>query len=278
MNAIELKHVTKIYPSFQLDDLNLTLPSGCILGLIGENGAGKSTTIKGILDMIRLDSGTMQILGQSHQTVSKEEIGVVLDEVGVPGALNAKQIGKTMAGIYRQWQSETYQSWLKRLDIPEQKPFSKFSKGMKMKLGLAIALSHDAKVLILDEATAGLDPVVRDEFLDIFNEFTRDEGHAVLISSHIVSDLEKICDYIAFLHQGKLMLCQEKDELLNRYAFVQGTKAQIDALEPQMVIGRKDGRFHSEAIVQRSATTGDLQVSPVTLEELFVFMVKEDRG
>ncbi len=277
MNAMELRSVTKAYPSFKLDGLTLNVPAGCILGLIGENGAGKSTTIKCMLDMIRPDSGAIEILGQSHRTVNKEDLGVVLDEVGLPGALNARQIGKTMAGIYRQWEPDTYAAYLKRLNIPENKIFGKFSKGMKMKLGLAVALSHGAKVLILDEATAGLDPVVRDEFLDIFNDFTRDEGRAVLISSHIVSDLEKICDYIAFLHQGKLMLCQEKDQLLEQYAFVHGTARQLDALDPDAVIGRKDGRFGSEAIVLRSAVGTGFQVSPVSIEELFVFMVKEER-
>ena len=189
--------------------------------------------------------------------------------------MNAWQIGNMLSGIYRGWERQTYDNYLTSLRIPSDKPFKDFSKGMKMKLCLAAALSHGAKLLILDEATSGLDPVVRDELLDIFNDFTRDEGNSVLISSHIVSDLEKICDYIAFLHRGKLMLCREKDELLNEFTFVQGAKEEIDALAP---IGRRDGRFGTEAIVRRNAVPEGMKTSPITIEDLFVFMAKEEKG
>lgn len=278
MNAIEISNLTKRYPGFTLDNLNLTLPSGCILGLVGENGAGKSTSIKLMLGVGKPDSGTVRILGgdiRKDGVTIRQDVGVVLDESNFPALMNARQIGKMMAGIYKNWQGEVFRGYLEKLKVPEEKNFKTFSKGMKMKLAFAVALSHQAKLLILDEATTGLDPVVRDEILDILNEFTRDEGHSVLISSHIVSDLEKICDYIAFLHKGKLMLCQEKDELLERYAFVQGTKEQIDGIDG--VIGRKDGRFGVEAIALRENVPQGVQTSPVTIEELFVFMVKEDR-
>ena len=273
MNAIEIKNLTKHYRGFSLEGLSLTLPSGCILGLVGENGAGKSTTLRLLLGLTRPDGGEITLFGQRMTPALREQIGVVLDEPGYPGCMTAAQIGKMLSGIYRGWEQETYAGYLERLRIPENKPFKDFSKGMRMKLCLAAALSHGAKLLILDEATSGLDPVVRDELLDIFNDFTRDEGNSVLISSHIVSDLEKICDYIAFLHRGRLMLCREKDELLNEYAFVQGSREEINGLDP---IGRRDGRFGTEAIVSRSAVPAGMKTSPVTIEDLFVFMAKEE--
>lgn len=273
MNAIEIKNLSKFYRGFSLENLNLTLPGGCILGLVGENGAGKSTTIRMILGLTRPDSGEITVFGKKMDQALKQDIGVVLDEPGYPACMNARQIGKMLAGIYRGWEKDTFAGYMTKLNIPENKPFKDFSKGMKMKLCLAAALSHGAKLLILDEATSGLDPVVRDELLDIFNDFTRDEGNSVLISSHIVSDLEKICDYIAFLHRGKLMLCREKDELLNEYAFVQGAPEEIDGLRP---IGRRDGRFGTEAIVRRTVVPAGMKTSPISIEELFVFMVKEE--
>ena len=273
MNAIEIKNLSKHYRGFSLDDLSLTLPSGCIMGLVGENGAGKSTTIRLILGMTRPDSGEIEVFGQKLTRELKESIGVVLDEPGYPNCMTAAQIGRMLSGLFRGWEQETFDHYLTRLRIPTDKPFKDFSKGMKMKLCLAGALSHGAKLLILDEATSGLDPVVRDELLDVFNDFTRDEGNSVLISSHIVSDLEKICDYIAFLHRGRLMLCREKDELLSEYAFVQGSRAEID---PLPTIGRRDGRFGTEAIVPRTAIPAGMKTSPVTIEELFIFMAKEE--
>ena len=273
MNAIKIKNVSKHYMGFSLENLNLTLPSGCIMGLVGENGAGKSTTIRLILGMSRPDAGEITVFGQPLSQELKEKIGVVLDEPGYPGFMNARQIGSMLSGIFRGWEQQTYDNYLTSLRIPPDKPFKDFSKGMKMKLCLAAALSHGAKLLILDEATSGLDPVVRDELLDVFNDFTRDEGNSVLISSHIVSDLEKLCDYIAFLHRGRLMLCREKDELLNEFAFVQGGREEIDALP---TIGRRDGRFGTEAIVRRTDIPAGMKTSPVTIEDLFVFMAKEE--
>ena len=243
------------------------------MGLVGENGAGKSTTIRMIMGMARADGGEVTVLGRKLDTNTKQRIGVVLDEPGLPGALNAVQIGSLMSGIYKNWKPEAYADYLERLSVPVNKSFKELSKGTKMKLSLAVALSHGAELLILDEATSGLDPVVRDDVLDILNEFTRKEQNSVLISSHIVSDLEKICDYIAFLHRGKLMLCREKDELLNEYAFVQGSREEIDALDP---IGRRDGRFGTEAIVRRTDIPAGMKTSPVTIEDLFVFMAKEE--
>lgn len=280
MNALEIKGLTKEYPGFKLDDLNLQIPSGCILGLIGENGAGKSTTIKLILNMIRKDSGTVTILEKSTDEnirLLKEDIGVVMDEVGVPECLTAAQVGKIMRHTYKNWEADTYASLLKKMSVPESKPFKNLSRGMKMKLGIAVAMSHGAKLLILDEATAGLDPVVRDEVVEMFLEFTRDENHSILISSHIVSDLEKLCDYIAFLHKGKLLLCEEKDRLLAEYGIVHCSADELQRVSPSAVLHKKENPYGVEAMVKRSYVPADMQISPITIEELFIFMVKEVR-
>lgn len=275
MNALEIKNLCKSYPGFQLDNLNLTLPQGCILGLIGENGAGKSTTIKLILDLIRSDSGSITILGQQHTKLNREDIGVVLDEVGIPEVLTAAQVGKVMKHTFRNWQQTEFSRLLSQLSIPESKPFKDFSRGMKMKLGIAVAMSHGAKLLLLDEATSGLDPVVRDEVVTMLSDFTRDEGHSILISSHIVSDLEKLCDYIAFLHKGKLMLYEEKDVLLSKYGIVHCTHEQLSLLSPAAVLHRKENPYGAEVLVLREAVPADWKISPVSIEELFVFMAKE---
>ena len=277
MNSIEIRGLEKHYPGFDLK-LDLTLPQGCILGLVGENGAGKSTTIKAILGMLRPDAGSIRVLGQDNSRAFapvRERIGVVLDEPGFPDCLTAEQLGTVMAGIYRNWESEVYAAFLKKLAVPEAKPYKEFSRGMRMKLAIAVALSHKAELLVLDEPTSGLDPVVRDEVVELFSEFTRDEGHAVLISSHIVSDLEKLCDYIAFLHKGKLMLLEEKDRLLEEYAFLRGTAEELAAVDASAVIGKKETPYGVSAIVRRDALPEGAPISPVTLEELFVFMVKE---
>ena len=278
MNALELKNVTKSFTGFRLDAINLTLPCGCVMGLVGENGAGKSTTIKLILDMLHKDGGSITVLGRDNQDdirLTKEDVGVVMDEVGIPECLNAKQVGNVMRHTFRNWDGAEYARLLQKLSVPERKPFKEFSRGMKMKLGIAVAMSHGSKLLLLDEATSGLDPVVRDEVLDLFSEFTREESHAVLISSHIVSDLEKICDYIAFLHKGRLLLCEEKDALKEKYGLLRCSREQLSALPPEAVIGRKETAYGVEAIAARDAVPAGLSLSPIDIEELFIFMVKE---
>ena len=278
-NALELRGLTKRYPDFTLDGLDLTLPSGCVMGLVGENGAGKSTTIKLLLGLLRPDGGQITILGKDGQAdvLTKEDVGVVLDEVGLPECLTAAKTGKVMASLYRRWDAGTFERLIREMDIPRDTEFGKMSRGNKMKLGIAAAMSHGAKLLILDEATSGLDPVVRDRVVDMIADFTRDEDHAVLMSSHIVSDLEKVCDYIAFLHKGKLLLCREKDELLSEYGIIRCAGEQLDAMDPADVIHRKDTAWGSEAIVRRSAIPEGMTISPVTIEELFIYMVKEDK-
>ena len=278
MNALEIRNLTKLYPGFTLDNLNLTLPSGCIMGIIGENGAGKSTTIKLILDMIHKDSGSITILGKDNGNnieLTKEDIGVVMDEVGIPECLTVKQVGNVMQHTFRNWDSVEYARLVQKLALPDKKQFKEFSRGMKMKLGIAIAMSHNSKFLILDEATSGLDPVVRDEVVEMFSDFTRDENNSILISSHIVSDLEKLCDYIAFLHKGKLLLCEEKDQLLAEYGLIHCTADELQTLPSDAVKYKKENTYGVEAMVLRNAVPSGIRVSPISIEELFVFMVKE---
>ena len=280
MNALEIKDLCKLYKGFELDHINLLLPSGCIMGLVGENGAGKSTTIKLILNAIKRDGGSIKVLGKDNREnfeLTKEDIGVVLDEVGFADCLTAKQVGAIMQNLYKNWDKSVYAGYLKKLKIPNDKQYKDFSKGMKMKLCIAVALSHNAKLLILDEATSGLDPVVRDEVLDVFSEFTRDEDHAILMSSHIVSDLEKVCDYIAFMHNGRLMLCEEKDRLKETYGIIHCKKSEFDEINSAAVIGKRVSPYGVEAIVHRNQIPARMEIAPVDLEQLFIFMVKGER-
>lgn len=276
MNAIEISGLCKTYGDFTLDHLNLTLPAGCVMGLIGENGAGKSTVIKMILGLVHREGGSVSLLGNNGEdvTLTKADVGVVLDDVGIPGCLTPRRLERVLAGVYPNWDSRAFREYLRRLELPEGKTFREFSKGMKMKLALAAALSHRPKLLILDEATSGLDPVVRDEILDIFCDFTREEDHAILISSHIVSDLEKLCDYIAFLHKGKLMLLDEKDRLYERYGILRGGADVLDGVAPQAIVGKKATPYGVEAIVERDRAPRGYELAPVDIEQLFIFMVK----
>ena len=275
MNALELHGVQKTYPDFTLGPIDLTLPGGTVCGLIGENGAGKSTTIKLILDMIDGDAGTVKLFGQEGITpLAKADIGVVLGGEGIPTCLTAKQVGKVMAGIYRNWDAGVYAGFCKRFELPAKKKYNEYSTGMKMKLCLAVALSHHPKLLLLDEATSGLDPVVRDELIDLLLDFVRDEDHAILISSHIVSDLEKLCDTIAFLHKGRLLRCEDKDTLREEYALWHGTVAQLEELAPDVVVSQRVTPYGAEALVKRDGVPTGSALTPVSIEELFVLMVK----
>ena len=279
MNAIELSHVTKHFPGFTLQDLSLTVPSGTICGLVGENGAGKSTTIRLLMGALRPDSGTCTVLEADSAAPEflslKEDIGVVLDEAYFPESLNALQVGGVMAKTYRRWDGKQYQNYLTRFGLPEKKPFKDFSRGMKMKLAIAVALSHSPRLLVLDEATAGLDPIVRDEVLEIFNEFTREEDHSILISSHILSDLEKLCDYIAFLHQGRLLFCDEKDRLLEEYGIFVGTADQVNSLQDGAVVARENSSFGGvRCLVKRALVPAGWALERPTVEDIVLFLVK----
>ena len=275
MNALEIKNLTKHYNGFTLDNISFSLPQGCILGLIGENGAGKSTTIRSILGSLKYD-GDIKVLGKPISADLKNRIGVVLDEVGFPDKLNVKDVNSIMKNMFTNWDNDAFLGYIKKFGLPDDKAFSEFSKGMKMKLGIAVALSHNAELLILDEPTSGLDPLVRDEIIDILNDFTRDDNHSILISSHIVSDLEKLCDYIAFLHKGKLMLCEEKDALLEQYVFINTSEEKLAELDENAVKGKRSSKWGTEAIVDRKLIPDSFDTKPVTIEDLFIFMAKED--
>lgn len=280
MNAIEINSLCKSYKDFELKDITFSLPQGSIIGLVGENGAGKSTTIKLIMDAIERDSGTVTVLGTDNKSPQfksvKEDIGVVLDEAYYPEVLTAKNVGAVMKNTYKNWNAEQYDALIKRFNLPTDKQFKDFSRGMTMKLAIAVALSHAPKLLILDEATSGLDPMIRDEILDIFNDFTRDETHSILLSSHIVSDLEKICDYIAFIHKGRLLFCEEKDVLLNEYAILKLTKAEFEAVPQRAVKGVKKSDYGVEVLVQKSAGSKAFKAEHTTLEEIILFLAKGD--
>ena len=279
MNAIELSHINKSFGDFAIRDLNLTVPSGTICGLVGENGAGKSTTIRLLMGALQPDSGTASVLGTNVSSPEfregKEDVGVVLDEAYFPESLNAAQVGKIMAATYCQWDQKLYDSYLKRFDLPEKKQFKDFSRGMRMKLAIAVALSHQPKLLVLDEATAGLDPIVRDEVLDIFNEFTREEDHSILISSHILSDLEKLCDYIAFIHKGDLLFCEEKDRLLEQYGILEDSRENLDCLQPEAIVAREENRYGGvRALVRRDLAPAGFQLEKPSVEDIVLFLVK----
>lgn len=280
-NAIEIRGLCKHYKDFSLDNLNLDLPYGCVLGLVGENGAGKSTTIRLIMDALERDGGSVSVLGVDNKNRAfldvKEDIGVVLDGTFVPEVINAKQLGKIMAGTYKNWDQASYDGWLKRFELPAGKKFKDFSRGMTMKLGIAAALSHHARLLLLDEATGGLDPMVREELLEVFADFAAEDGHAVLLSSHIVSDLERICDYIAFLHKGRLVLCEEKDVLLDRYGILKCTREQFANIPGEAVNGKRVGTYGVEALVEREFMPRGAVVDRASLEDIILYMVKGEK-
>ena len=280
MNAIQLSHINKSFGDFAIRDLCLEVPSGTICGLVGENGAGKSTTIRLLMGALRPDSGSARVLGTDVSSPEfravKEDIGVVLDEAYFPESLNAVQVGRIMAGTYRRWDQGLYDGYLKRFDLPLKKQFKDFSRGMRMKLAIAVALSHQPKLLVLDEATAGLDPIVRDEVLDLFNEFTREEDHSILISSHILSDLEKLCDYIAFLHKGDLLFCEEKDRLLEEYGIFEDSRENLDCLMPEAVVAREETRYGGvRALVKRDLAPAGFRMEKPSVEDIILFLVKD---
>ena len=263
MNAIECHALTKAYRGFTLDHLTFSLPAGCILGLVGENGAGKSTTLKLLMNAISRDEGQVSLLGVDNQSPeflqTKQDIGVVLDEACLPEVITPRETGKLMALTYTRWDQGLYEQYLARFALPKDKKFKELSRGMKMKLAIAVALSHSPRLLVLDEATAGLDPIVRDEVLELFNEFTREEDHSILLSSHILSDLEKLCDYIAFLHQGRLLFCDEKDRLLEEYGIFVGTADQVNSLQDGAVVARENSSFGG---VRCLTTQGAMRMRP----------------
>lgn len=279
MNAIELKQVKKRYGDFALNDVNICLPQGCVLGLIGENGAGKSTLVRMMCGMCKPDGGEVVVLGEragrsAAFTRVKQDIGVVLDEACLPDELTAPQIAQCMRGIYTHWDDEVFGGFMRRFALPEDKAVRHYSRGMKMKLAIAAAMSHHAKLLLLDEATSGLDPVVRDDILDVFNEFTRQEDHSVLISSHIVSDLEKICDYVVFIQKGNVILSEEKDRLLEKYALLAMERAQYDVMPKEGVRRMLDAHGTVRVLMEREYVPHGMPLERLGLEDMMLMIEK----
>ena len=247
-HAINVKGLTKNYPNFSINNINLVVPKGYIVGLIGENGAGKSTTIKSILNLINKDSGSIEVFGLDHSKYEleiKQRIGIVFDESHFPDQLKAKDINTMMKNIYQNWDTPLFNQYLKQFKLPENQIIKEFSRGMKMKLSLATALAHHPKLLILDEPTSGLDSIVRNEILDIFLDFIQDEEHSILISSHITSDLEKIADYITFIHEGNIIFSKSKDALLNDYVIIKCREQELTQIDPIDIIhSKKTGQIY----------------------------------
>ena len=279
-NAIELSELTKRYAGFTLGPIDLTLPGGAILGLIGENGAGKTTLMNTMLGVTRPDGGTVRLLGQEAEQ-AKADIGVVLEDCFFYEGLRPRDVGRVLGGVYPTWDGALFEAYLKKFGLADQKSIKALSRGMRMKLSLAAALAHRPKLLLLDEATAGLDPVVRDEILDEFLDFACDEQHSILISSHITSDLEKAADYIAYLHQGKLLLCEEKDCLLEKYGRLACSEAELSAVDASLLVGVRRGRFSCEALVKNralfAAAYPHLAVEGVGLDDIMVFINRAEK-
>ena len=285
MEAIKVSNMSKRYKKSSrpsLDNVSLDLPQGCVLGLVGENGAGKTTLIKAITGSVKFDSGSIEVLGHDIDAASqnktddrfRQDIGTVLAEDSFPEIMTAGMIGNVMKSIYINWDSACYNRYLEKFGLDSKKKYKEYSRGMKMKLSIAVAMSHNAKLLLLDEATSGLDPVVRDQLLDEFNEFTRDENHSILISSHITSDLEKICDYIAFIHEGRIVMCDTKDAILDKYGILHCTDDVLAELEDGAVAGSKSSDYGAEALVVRSKVPDTFDISPVSLDDIIVYIAR----
>ncbi len=276
-NALEIKGLCKQYTGFALDNVSFSLPRGAVMGFIGENGAGKTTTIKAVLNLIRRDAGEIRVLGLDNirdERAVKERIGVVLEDGCFLNTMNARQVDTLMGKAYQNWNPEQFFGFIRRFGIDENKKIKDYSKGMRMKISIAAALSHGAELLLMDEPTSGLDPVVRDEVLDLFYDFMQDEGHAILLSSHITSDLDKIADYITFIHGGRVALSEPRDELLDTYGVLRCTADQLAALEPQAVRAKRMGAFGCEALVRRDGVPQGWPVEPVNIEQIMLFLTR----
>lgn len=277
-NAIEVSSLSKHYGSFTLDQVSFTLPSGCIMGLIGENGAGKSTTIRLLLGLAKRTGGEVKVLGADPEKCEpelREEIGVVFDDCPFPETMTLRDVRRILSAAYRHFDAARFDSLADKFGLPQRQKIKEYSRGMKMKLSIAAALSHGARLLILDEPTSGLDPVARDELLDVLLDFIQDERHSVLISSHILSDLEKACDYITFIHTGRVVFSEEKDKLLEKYVIAKGSESEIDALDPDSVVGVRRGAFGCEALVERAAGER-LTHERASIEDIMLYYIKGD--
>ena len=277
--ALELKNVSKHYRDFSLDNVSFQVPRGSIVGLIGENGAGKSTTINAILGIIQKDGGTVTILDQTDPDPrSRESIGVVFDGNNYPDMLTPGQLGKVFASIYHSWEPDTYRELLGKFSISSDKKIKEFSKGMKMKFAIAVAFSHHSRLLILDEATSGLDPVMREEILDMFLDFIQDEDHSILVSSHITSDLEKVADYIVFIHNGKIVFSKPKDELMENYGIIKCGADFLEKVDREKIIACRKQDYEWQLLVDdRRSMQREYPkavIVPASIDEIMLMYVK----
>lgn len=280
--CLQVTDLTKQYNGFCLDHVSFEVKQGSIMGFIGENGAGKSTTIKAILNLIHPDHGEIQILGEDYKLQSREKkelIGVVFDECHFHDNINATETGLFLSKIYTNWDDALFKSFLNKFKLPLKKSIKEYSRGMKMKLSIAAALSHHPKLLLLDEATSGLDPVIRNEILDVFYDFIQDEEHSILMSSHITSDLEHIADYITFIHDGKIILSDSKDTILENYAVIKCTKSEFAQIDSADIVGYRSNAYSCEVLVdnrnQSVKKYNRMAVDKVTLEDIMLYYGKE---
>lgn len=252
MNSIEVKQLSKTYDDFKLEDISFNIKEGTIMGLIGENGAGKTTIIKSILNLIHVNKGEIKIFGKDYQQdekLVKEDIGVVLGDAFFSPLINARKIDKIMGMINKKWNSVLFASYIDKFELPMNKPIKDLSKGMKMKLQIATALAKEPKLLILDEPTSGLDPIVRNDVLDIFLDFIQNEKHTVVLSTHITTDLEKIADHITFINKGKLVFSKDKDDVMENFGIVKCDEDTFNAMEAEDKIRYKKQPYSYEVLV-----------------------------
>ncbi len=276
---IRIQNLTKRFEGFALEGVSFAVPRGAVVGFIGENGAGKSTTIKSILGLIRPDGGSVEVFGKDVGSLTKEErgrLGAVLGDGKLPENLTAKDLDGVFRHIFARWDAAAFFAYLDRFALPRGKKIKDFSRGMRQKFALAVALSHGADVLVLDEPTAGLDPVARDEILDILYDFMQDERRSVLISSHIVSDLEKLCDYIAFIHRGRLVFFEEKDVLYEKYAVL---RAPLETLRScaDAVVAVHRGEFGAGALVLRAKLPAGIPVERAGIEDIMLYFARGEK-
>ena len=278
--AIEVKGLTKKFDDFVLGTIDLRIPRGTIVGYIGQNGAGKSTTIKLLLGLLRADYGEINILGENstRDVEIKDKIGVVFDDLYLPQELNAIQAEKFCSKVYKSWDKKRFFELKNEFNLPDKKIIKNYSRGMKMKLGVAMALSHHAELLILDEATSGLDPIIRDEILDILLDFMQDEKHTILISSHILSDLEKVSDYIAFIDNGKLLFFEGKDELKDKYALCSLSNEEANNLDRSIVVGRRVHTFGQDLLIIKDQAPKGIDLQKPTIEDIMIYFVRGDKN
>lgn len=280
--AAILHSVQKHYKDFTLGPLDLTVPAGTIVGLVGENGAGKTTTLKLLCGVNPVDAGQITLWDSSpSDPAARARMGVVFEDAYFYGGLNAERIGKSMAGIFgSRWDAGQYDALLHRFGLDTRKKISEYSRGMRMKLSLATALAHHPDLLVLDEATAGLDPVVRSEILDLFLEFIQDEGHSILMSSHITSDLEQVADSIAYLHHGQLLFQEDKDTLLQEYGLLRCSRGALDRLPAGTIVHTVENAFGCESLVKDRQTVRqllpDAVCDPAAIDDIMRFYSGRD--